>query len=243
MIILNLGCGTTASKDQRVVNIDWSLYLRIKSNPILKWAAMTVLDTKRKQRLLSLPENIMVHDLRKGVPFGTESVDVVYHSHLLEHIDRADAVDFLLECNRVLRRKGKIRIVVPDLHMLAVAYMDSFSSCKGDSQISESHDQTISQILEQCVRRESGAVKGLPRGRKRLETFLFGDARARGETHQWMYDEVNLSHILRLAGFENPNVVDSWESGIEDWQLTGLDVSEHGEPRKSCSLYIEAEKP
>lgn len=42
MQILNLGCGTKVSDDPAVVNIDWSIMLRIKRNPLLR-AAVPVL--------------------------------------------------------------------------------------------------------------------------------------------------------------------------------------------------------
>ena len=54
----------------------------------------------------------MVHDLSKGIPFDDNSVDVVYHSHLLEHIDRKNVPTFLKEIRRVLKPRGIHRIVV-----------------------------------------------------------------------------------------------------------------------------------
>ena len=35
MIILNLGCGTKTSKKPGVVNVDWSIYLRLKQMKVL----------------------------------------------------------------------------------------------------------------------------------------------------------------------------------------------------------------
>ena len=31
---------------------------------------------------------VIAHDLRRGIPFADESFDVVYHSHVLEHLSR-----------------------------------------------------------------------------------------------------------------------------------------------------------
>ena len=43
---------------------------------------------ERLQRFRALPDNILVHDLSKSLPFSADSVDAVYHSHLLEHHTR-----------------------------------------------------------------------------------------------------------------------------------------------------------
>jgi hypothetical protein len=33
----------------------------------------------------------MVHDISRGLPFPPDTIDVVYHSHLFEHLDRSAA--------------------------------------------------------------------------------------------------------------------------------------------------------
>jgi predicted SAM-dependent methyltransferase len=55
------------------------------------------------------------HDLRRGLPFKNNSVDIIYHSHFLEHLYKKDARDFLSECFRILKPGGLMRIAVPDL--------------------------------------------------------------------------------------------------------------------------------
>ena len=49
---------------------------------------------------------------------------MAYSSHTLEHFDKADGRSFLSECHRVLRPGGIIRIVVPDLHVIVVDYLE-----------------------------------------------------------------------------------------------------------------------
>jgi len=68
-------------------------------------------------------ENVVVHDLRKSIPYRDETFDVVYHSHLLEHFPKHHAHAFLHECYRVLRSNGIMRIVVPDLEEIAKTYL------------------------------------------------------------------------------------------------------------------------
>jgi len=109
--LLNLGCGTKVSGHPDVVNIDWSIYLRLKRNPVLRRLTPMVVKGERLRRFASLPDNILVHNLANGIPFPDESVDAVYHSHLLEHLDREVAGRFLREVRRVLKPGGSLHFV------------------------------------------------------------------------------------------------------------------------------------
>ncbi len=51
----------------------------------------------------------------RALPFASESFDVVYSSHVLEHFPRAAVPHVLDEWLRVLRPKGELRLVVPDI--------------------------------------------------------------------------------------------------------------------------------
>lgn len=77
-------------------------------------------------------DQVVVHDLKKGIPAPAASVDAVYHSHVLEHIDRDAVPGFFADIARVLRPGGVHRIVVPDLERYAHEYLDSWS---GDLRI------------------------------------------------------------------------------------------------------------
>src|SRR5688500_11576742 len=110
MRILNLGCGIKTSARPEITNIDWSMYLRLRRHPLLKAAVTLLVRGERLQRFRNLPDNLQVHDFRKGIPFESGSVDAVYHSHMLEHFDRDIAKNFLLEVKRVLKVGGIHRI-------------------------------------------------------------------------------------------------------------------------------------
>jgi len=64
------------------------------------------------------------HDLRRGLPFNDNSVDVIYHSHFLEHLYKEDAEKFLKECYRILKPGGLMRVVVPDLEVVLEMFKD-----------------------------------------------------------------------------------------------------------------------
>jgi predicted SAM-dependent methyltransferase len=65
------------------------------------------------------------HDLRNGVPAADNSLDLAYHSHMLEHLTYQDGIIFLKECLRVLKPGGTMRILVPDLELWINAYVNN----------------------------------------------------------------------------------------------------------------------
>lgn len=196
MKILNLGCGTKTSSEPGVVNIDWSVYLRLKKSRVLRFLSPLLLKGERLNRFRSLSHNIIVHNLAKGIPFDSNSIDVVYHSHLLEHLNRDVAEEFLLEVKRVLKPGGIQRIVVPDLEKLCRDYILHISMCENNAEETSKHDSYVAAIIEQSVRREAYSTSLQKQPRRFLENVFLGDSRRRGQTHQWMYDRFNLSALL-----------------------------------------------
>lgn len=242
MKILNLGCGTKVSASPEVTNIDWSIYLRIKSNFLLRSVVPLFITGQRLDRFKALQDNIMVYNLSKGLPFAPDSFDVVYHSHFLEHLDKNIAKVFLLEVKRVLRLGGIHRIVVPDLEQACRAYIAHLSKCDNDNDEASKHDLFIAPLIEQSVRREAfGASQQKPL-RRAIENALLGDARRRGETHQWMYDRVNLGALLVSLGYKTPEIRSYNTSLIPNWHEYGLDVDDLGNEYKTGSLYMETQK-
>ena len=240
--LLNLGCGTRVSDKPGVTNIDWSFYLRMKKNVFLRSLAPVALRGVRRERFRSLPDNILCHNLAKGIPFADGSVDVVYHSHLLEHLERKTAYVFLKEVKRVLKPGGIHRIAVPDLEMACREYLEHVNKCTQNPEEAERHEEWIEPIIEQCVRREGAGAAAQTPVRRFLDNLILGDARKRGEVHQWMYDRVNLSQALMQCGFNSPSVKAHNESEIPDWVCYGLDTNRDGSAYKPDSLYIEARR-
>jgi SAM-dependent methyltransferase len=226
LVIYNLGCGTRTHP--ACVNVDWSIHLRLRKLHLSSVAG------SRAAKIRALPRDIVVHDLRKGIPARDATVDVVYHSHVLEHIDREDAPGFMAEVHRVLKPGGVQRVVVPDFEHLTRRYVEAFGG--------EGHEARIADIIEQIVRREAAGTASQHPFRRRIENALLGDARKRGETHQWMYDRLSLTVLLETCGFTAISVVDHATSRIPGWNSLGLDVEPDGQPYKPHSLYIEAEK-
>jgi SAM-dependent methyltransferase len=103
--------------------------------------------------------NVQAHDLKQGIPFPDATFDVVYHSHVLEHFDRRAALDLLVECNRVLRSGGIIRVVVPDLEQIARLYLQALENAvSGGDAARAQYDWMLLELYDQTVRERSGGT-------------------------------------------------------------------------------------
>ena len=179
----------------------------------------------------------MLHDLSKGIPAASDTVDAVYHSHVLEHIDRNHVPAFLAEIHRVLRPGGIHRICVPNFERHVREYL---ASLEEERPI---HDETLVPLIAQSVQREAYGTSLQAPLRRRLENLLLGDARRRGQTHQWAYDSLNLRQIVEAAGYIDFEIVTPTDSRIHGWSTMGLDTDAEGTIYKPGSIWAEAVKP
>jgi len=101
--------------------------------------------------------DVIACDLSKGIPLEDHSVDVVYHSHVLEHIRREHIPSFLKECHRVLNFEGTIRVVVPDLEVIARKYIEKLDAAvSGDPAAAIDYEWTMLHLYDQAVREQGG---------------------------------------------------------------------------------------
>lgn len=242
MKILNLGCGSKVSGHPDVINLDWSPLLRLRRNPALRAISPILLNGERRERYKVLPLNILAHDISKGLPFKSQTVDVIFHSHFLEHLDRSVVPNFLRETRRVLKTGGIHRLVVPNFAVACLAYVSHLEKCYSSEHEAARHDSFIADILEQSVRRDAHGTSKQKSIRRIIETWILGDARQRGETHQWGYDRINLKVLLADAGYSSPTVRGFNNSSIPMWQSYGLEQSSDGSEYKPDSLYFESIK-
>jgi predicted SAM-dependent methyltransferase len=128
MIKVNLGCGNRFLEDW--VNIDF----------------------------VSQNDNVIQYDLRNGIPLDDSSADVIYHSHILEHFTKDEAIFFLTECYRVLKKDGIIRISIPDLELIARQYLTMLTFVQEDENelTIANYNWAIIELIDQLVREKSG---------------------------------------------------------------------------------------
>jgi hypothetical protein len=121
--------------------------------------------------------------------------------------------------------------------------MSHLQLCESDPTELDSHDRFVAEMFEQAVRRDAFASRTQGRILGTVERLVIGDARRRGETHQWMYDWANLTSLLQRCGFQSVRKRDYQSSAVEGWAQYGLDLDGQGNEYKPGSLYVEAIKP
>lgn len=95
---------------------------------------------------------VIFHDPTKNIPFGAESFEAIYHSHLLQHFSKNYAPFFLKDCFRVLKPSGVLRIVVPDLENIARLYLILLEkSLKGDADAQKRYEWITIELFDQMV--------------------------------------------------------------------------------------------
>ncbi len=102
--------------------------------------------------------DVITHNLLQGIPYQNNFFSVVYHSHVLEHFSKSEAVSFMEECYRVLKSGGIIRVAVPDLEMIAKEYLKNLQSVLAHSTpVNEAnYEWSVIELYDQTVREESG---------------------------------------------------------------------------------------
>ena len=100
---------------------------------------------------------VVAHDLSTGIPLPDASCEVVYHSHVLEHLRRSDAQFFMRECFRVLKPGGILRVAVPDLEQICRQYLLALDRAlaKGVHAACD-YEWIMLELFDQTVRPQSG---------------------------------------------------------------------------------------
>lgn len=211
---INIGCGQTPTKGWR--NFDNSLSLKLAKWPLLfRILVGARMISPSQERFIRFARSNLIEygEATNRLPVETGSIDVLYSSHMFEHLDRQEAVLFLSEAKRVLRSGGILRLAVPDLQKELANYI----SHRDADQL------MISLHLSQPKPRTA---------REKLTRFLVGDRH-----HQWMYDALSLCTLLEKHGFMNAVALEAGESTIPNPGELNL------RERDAESLYVEAVKP
>lgn len=165
--------------------------LNVGASPIWKQGGWHVLDHKLAQN----SEFGIVGDADK-IGLADESCDVVFCSHVFEHIPHVKLPLVIAEINRVLKPGGVLRILTPDLARVARAYVESdeefFRAAQSEDE-SLRTDLGLGGAFMNFIVSPGQDTVLLNRD---LTTFIAGYA------HVYGYDYEMLSTILQNIGFE-----------------------------------------
>jgi SAM-dependent methyltransferase len=108
--------------------------------------------------LRSTGPGVVAHDLYDRLPFQDGEFDAVYHSDVLEHLNKRHAPVFVGECRRVLKPGGVLRVATPDLEAICRAYLDILEhvSTAGDIEARGRYDWVVTELLDQMTRHKPG---------------------------------------------------------------------------------------
>jgi predicted SAM-dependent methyltransferase len=211
---LNLGCGLFTAEGWE--NVDKSFGPYLTRHPTVKKTLHQVGLLSSQQYHTHWPSNIRRVDVAKRTPWKPGSVEVIYSSHLLEHLTRSEARTFLQRCLTILRSEGLIRLALPDLKQLVDTYIrekEMHNSGAADMFIENlylvdeySHHPPIRRLLLSTLHRD----------------------------HRWMYDAESLTRLLTELGF-----VEIKSCNFREGTCPDMDRLEH----RLDSFFIEARKP
>ena len=165
--------------------------LNVGASPIWNNDEWYILDHKKskyKNSILGDAANISLED---------NTVDVIFCSHVIEHIPQIKIADVLAEFNRILKPGGILRLLSPDLHKIASAYVNKDKNFF-DKALEEDYnlrtDLGYGGILANWFVSPGQDTILLDRN---LTTFITGQA------HQIIYDFEMISILLKNFGFDN----------------------------------------
>lgn len=173
---LNLGSGPVAIPGW--INIDRSPNVVLDRVPMVKHLLLKAGVLNEGHRA-AWDSSIVRSDIR-GLPYATESVDVAYSSHTLEHLYLAEAKQVLAEAARVLKPEGVLRLALPDATALArdlLARPDDGNAARMFNERLLAHPASRPSLLE------------------RLRDM------AGGHIHRWQPTPALVTSMLREAGF------------------------------------------
>jgi ubiquinone/menaquinone biosynthesis C-methylase UbiE len=215
---LNHGCGSIRPKGW--VNTDSSLNALIQRIPFFG-----VYISKLFSDVSYVSSNVIYANLNRKWKFSSNSAEIVYCSHLFEHLDLKSADLFLKESFRVLKSNGVIRVVVPDLYKLSKKYIEEY-------ELRIIKDPSIEFMWALNLHRE---------GQYKDESFLkriLSTIQKYPHQHKYMYDVNSLSILFNDIGFVD---IKECRYGVSNYINDIKDVE--GSLESYISVYLEARKP
>lgn len=196
------------------------------------------------------------HLIREGIPlpFASNSLEVMYTSHCIEHMMRSTALHFIQECYRSLDKRGILRITCPDMDTLFDAYerkdvqwfnwirkkgfyihdswLRMITRNFADPAVDQFSDQELYDLYRKLGR--EGFMTHLELGVNRCSKDILSDPSG----HKSWWTKAKLKQVLKECGFSEVTVCHRNESRCKE--LRDRHFFDKNHPQ--MSLYVEAVK-
>ena len=217
-IQLNLGCGDI--RPENWINVDSSLNAQLQKIPFFGKLLSEILNFK-----LYDSDNVIYQNLNKKWPYADNSVDIIYSSHLFEHLYKNARDRFLKESYRCLKNTGRFRIVVPDLYQICKKYISEYEN---------TNTQNTTEYIMWALNLHREGQYG-----NKINFFkrIFYDFLKYPHQHKYMYDSKSLKNLLKNAGFVNIT-----ESKYGKSSLIENIRDVEGKSESYLSVYLECQK-
>ena len=177
-ICLNVGCGLIAPPGW--INFDSSFTLKLTRTPIIGSSIIRIINGP------DWPLSALCGDIVKGLKIPLESCDLIFASHVLEHISLSD---FHIAMNNIysyLKKGGIFRAIVPDLHYFIKKYNSQISDRSASSKASFEFMEKMNI--------------GYAHSRRNIFFRLF--EAVKNSRHQWMWDAPSFFSAFVEHGFK-----------------------------------------
>lgn len=215
---INHGCGNV--RPSNWLNTDSSINALIQRIPIIG-----SIFPKLFKSVQYNSSNVVYVNLNKRWKQKSNSVEIVYASHLFEHLNLKSRDLFLDEAYRVLKSGGVIRLVVPDLYKICKKYILEY-----EEDIINNPSTELMWAINMNVEGQYNNISFIKKKLAQVQGFP--------HQHKFMYDQKSIGILLEQNGFSKINYMKYGES---NYIKEILDVE--GDNESYLSVYVEAIKP
>ena len=137
-----------------------------------------------------------------NLPYSDGSVVEILTEHLFEHIPYEDEPKIFKECYRLLIRKGKLIVEVPDMEWLCKRFLEAEDDFKEFYKVG-------------AIDHYFGNNKSVEQRWGIITTHFFGNQNGEGQFHYNGYTKDKLIQISKLVGFSACSVIKIFNKGAQ----------------------------
>ena len=181
--------------------------LNVGASPIWSQDGWHTLDHKEREQ-----SKTSVKGDAANIPLDDGTCSTVFTSHMFEHVPHVKLEEILLEFNRVLDKDGVLRILTPDLHKVAKAYIEKDTTFFDEAKLEDESLRTdlgFGGMFMNFIVSPGQDTALYDRG---LNEFVAGYA------HLYSYDFDMLKILLERTGFYCIEKKEFCDSELEDYK-------------------------